>query len=99
MTKPTTAEERAGWSGKFTGMLSRGVLVMRISLLLAEVERLTQERDGALRGHKTDHEAYAALKAKLEQAGGLLRYWVELYGDKNSAITGNTKHFLEETKP
>ena len=40
--------------------------------LLADVERLTQERDGALRGHKTDHEAYATLKAKLEQARGLV---------------------------
>ena len=44
----------------------------------------------------TPGEDVDALKAELEQAGGLLRYWVELYGDKNSAITGNTKHFLEE---
>ena len=43
VAEPTTAEERAGWSGRFTGMLSRGVLVTRISRLLADVERLTDD--------------------------------------------------------
>ena len=68
--------------------------------LIAHVEELEKAARQNAELCKADNawamESYATLKDELEQATGLLRYWVELYGDKNSAITGNTKHFLEK---
>ena len=43
----------------------------------------------------TDCMTLRRLIDEVEQARGMLRDWVELYGDKNSAITGNTEHLLE----
>ena len=44
----------------------------------------------------TDCMTLRRLIDEVDQARGMLRDWVELYGEENSAITGNTKHFLEE---